>query len=105
MVKKIGACLALCAAISVGTIRAQELSESFREEHFPHHESMADVAQKVLGFGGLFLDNDGTRLNVYLLEPRTKDAAVAAIAEVFGVDFLQKYGPRVPSERCSYTAR
>lgn len=51
---------------------------------------MAEVAKMAPGFGGLFLDQNASRFNIYLLEPRTKDAAIAAIADVFGAKRFPK---------------
>lgn len=55
---------------------------------------LLEVARRVPGFGGLFVDPDG-RLAVYLLDPADSAAAEEAIAAVFGRNRIPPGGVRV----------
>lgn len=85
MIAKIAASiLAVWTIAGAGAISAQAVGEPSQQKAVSPHEAMADMARRVSGFGGLYLDSNGSRLNVHLLEPRAKGAVIAAIAAVFG---------------------
>jgi len=54
---------------------------------------LLEVATRVPGFGGMFIDEDG-RLAVYLLDPAESSAAEEAIAAVFGRERIPPRGVR-----------
>jgi len=102
--------LVIWAVIGANATYSSVLKKSLQPELSPHHEAMAELAKRVPGFGGLFLDNEGTRLNIYLLDPSLKAVAVAAITEVLGatqlrdVDLASPENERVHQGQYDYLA-
>jgi len=55
---------------------------------------LLEVARRVPSFGGMYSDPDG-HLFVYLVDPDAREAAQAALIEVFGQDLVPAEGIRV----------
>ena len=57
-------------------------------------DQLAEVAERVPAFGGMFFD-EANNLCVYLLDATQEKAAEAAIAALFGADYIPPSGLRV----------
>lgn len=64
-------------------------------------DQLHEVAEKVPGFGGMFLEED--ILKVYLVNPEKKSAAEEAIASVFGRERIPREGIQVLRGEYSFT--
>lgn len=65
-------------------------------------EQLGEVAGRVPGFGGLFLD-EANNLCVYLLDVSQKKAVEEAIIAVFGADFIPPSGVRPLKAQYSFS--
>lgn len=98
MINKIALSISILCVVAGATFtNAQNVGE-FQDEFVTSDDLFAEVARRVPGFGGFFLDQEGTRFNIYLLEPRTEDAAIEAIGEVYGANYFQDNGLKYPPD-------
>jgi len=81
-----------------GAVQSQS-SEGGKEKTFD--DLLVEVAQRAPGFGGMFIDQEGS-LSVYLLDVTQKTAAEATIAAVFGRDRIPPSGIRVLQGQYSF---
>lgn len=78
------------------TGRSDSMSNQPRKAEMPktYDDLLADVAERAPGFGGMFINEEGS-LSAYLLDTSQRAAAETAIAAVFGPERVPPGGIRV----------